>query len=226
MKKNIKFLLVFALSIFMGSSIPLGAEDNIFSQIDRLGAVIGKDNTEIYKGIAYEKGDEKRGIKQDPIKALEAYYEAFKRGNPIGAYKIGYFYWEIESVKDEKNRDLVIKKAKEVTGGYVNPNYFFSMGSKMRSEDRYYEISDLLGIVNGVYLFLHDESEKSIKALTSRKSIQNRAEAQLYLAFNYFKMNNTKMANFFLTKACNNPKKGKELIAFCKNPNKVSPVEK
>lgn len=208
--KTLFFVLILSL-------IPLSANsknDEFFNEIDRLGNIAGRENSEIIKGYAYEKGDPQKGIRADPKKALQAFYNAFLAGNPVGAYKVGFFYWELESIK-EKERARILREAKVITGGITDAGYFFKKGSVMNNQMRYQEISALLAVTYGIYLFFHDESEKSIKVLTQSRRIQEKPEAQLYLAFNYLKMKNMEMADMFLSKTCNNPKAGQNIRAFC-----------
>lgn len=207
MKKRVTSIFVFFVFFVF-----CNAQETLFQQLDSLSAVLGKDNVNLFKAMAYENGD---GAEKDPLKALEFYNKAFLEGNPISAYKIGMMLWKIEGTNPQ-----VLESLKPLLGGNVSPAYYFSAGSNMTQYTRNRDIANLLGVIDGVYLFLHGETEKSIEALTKREEIQKNAIAQIYLSFAYFKIKKIQLAELFLNRACNNPQKPEDVKALC-NSDKV-----
>lgn len=202
------FFLVFGVSNANGQS-------DILSQLGSMNNLLGEDNVTLLEAMAYESGNE---VKQDTNKAIALYYQAFKDNNPISAYKLGMFFWDLE------NKKASAEPFKKLVGGNIDPSYYFAKGSAMRDKERNNDITNLLGVVNGVYLYLHDKPKESIRVLSERKSIQDHPTAQIYLSFAYYKLKDVRMAEFFLNRACNNPAKTKDITALC-NSDKVKKVK-
>ena len=167
----------------------------------------------------FEVGIPEKGIPADMSRALKLYSQLYKLGNPIAAYKLGIFAWELQYNKDAFSKELVSIVSQ--TDG-LDPALYFKNGSQQNKEIRYQEIAMLNGVTLGIYLFFYKDYKESIVALNARADIADYSLSQLYLAFNYLKLNDTKMANFYLNKACFNPKPQGSVMKFCSDEKFVA----
>ena len=174
-------------------------------------------DAEIIEAITYEAGSET--IPQDLPRALSVYARLYKKDhNPIAAYKLGMFAWNIK--KNPHNIDKTLVEMLEQIEG-LNPQTYFLKGSQQAKEVRYHEVARLNGILLGIYLFDTDNISESIKAFNTRSDIANNSLSQLYLAFNYLKLKDTKMANFYLNRACFHENPEPSVVNFCKNSDSL-----
>ncbi|WP_143428559.1 hypothetical protein [Helicobacter sp. 13S00482-2] len=193
-------------------------EDNLEESLLYLENHIGGDSF-LLEANLYELGSSDGKIKPDLNRSLKAYEKLYKQGNPIAAFKIGMFAWEIK--KNPKDIDIdLIKIVKHIDG--LDPVVYFKKGSEMNSNYRYRSLTPLLRKTLGIYIFSELKDYKKTIEIMSDPSVSSSAGAQIYLAFAYYELRNEKLANFFLNKACNNLKKGQDIAMFCMDSKAIN----
>lgn len=176
---------------------------------------VGGSDAMLVEAGVYENGAPEKGIEQDLLKAVSIYGEMYRaNNNPIAAYKLAMATWQLQKEPNAFNKKVVDLIAK-IDG--LDPRVYLTNGLNADKELRYQEIAMLNGVLLGIYLFYNEQYQESLKVLNSRTNIANYSISQMYLAFNYLKLDNMNMANFYLNRACHNENPQASVVNFCKN---------
>lgn len=211
--KAIAFISILCLSAFsQDDMISLDEMEKVFSDVRRN---VGGD-AELLEAMTFETGSAE--IPQDLPRALSVYARMYQQSrSPIAAYKLGMLAWNYEKAPKSISPELI--KILNSAGGIQAKDYF--LAGTQNKEIRYQEITKLNSIVLGIYLFLHDDMKESIQALNMSDSVASNSLSQLYLAFNYLKLKDMNMANFYLSKACFHENPEPSVVNFCKNSDSL-----
>ncbi len=211
--KAIAFASILCLGAFSQDEVvSLDEMEKVFSDVRKN---VGGD-AELLEAMTFETGSAE--IPQDLPRALSVHAHLYQQNkNPIAAYKLGMLAWNYEKAPQSISPELI--KILNNAGGTQAKDYF--LAGTQNKEIRYQEIAKLNSIVLGIYLFLHDDMKGSIQALNMSDSVANNSLSQLYLAFNYLKLKDTKMANFYLNRACFHENPEPSVVNFCKNSDSL-----
>jgi TPR repeat protein len=203
-----KFLMVFIMCIFSYLSASdinnITGASSLIQEMDQV-AKINPEQGNLMKAMLYEYGYEQENIEKDINKALEYYLKAFHEQNPIAAFKLGIYAWGYEQQKDKNTN---------------KPLEYFLAAKDFKPKEH----ARLNMVAAGMYLYQKKEYLAVINVLKEATE-EHEPTAEFYTALSYYALGEKGMANIYLTKACTNKKRAKDIDSFCNGNDNIEKID-